>query len=79
MTPKYCGKSKREPCEYCVDECAGKNIIGDETSNVSVYLDFGYLTSQAEVVDETRGSYSQILGTKINYCPMCGRKLEEAE
>ena len=71
MKPEDWGKSKRElqePCEYCGKQ---KSLICE--SGVYSFIEKNKLIAGCsdgctyEINDEI----------KINYCPMCGRKLEE--
>lgn len=55
----------QEPCEYCRDE-SRRALLSDEKYNES----FVEVTG-GELVMVTDDTYS----TKINYCPMCWRKL----
>lgn len=55
-----------EPCEYCRDE-SRRALLSDEKYNESFVEVIG-----GELVMVTDDTYS----TKINNCPMCGRKLQ---
>ena len=54
-------------CEYCEK---GKPIIGDEQDGADI-TNGNILTSYGECTSFAEG--------KIQYCPMCGRKLDEKE
>lgn len=54
-------------CEYCDDKC--KNI-SKEPSDIDIYVYTGLLCVQSHILD---------IEAEINYCPMCGRKLEREE
>ena len=64
-----------DKCPYCIgDRNAGRSLTGED-DNAEVYLHYNSLVVETYdphgMPDDTE--------TKINYCPMCGRKLEEAE
>lgn len=74
MNPTDWGKSKRElqePCKYCISGETGQAIISEIDTNV--YLENGWVEVETLDEDIDRVQFS----AKINYCPMCGRKLEE--
>lgn len=60
-----------EPCEYC----CGRN------ANNIYYEDLHIRTSYLKIVENFLYSYDikneQINNVEINYCPMCGRKLND--
>lgn len=63
----------REKCEYCED---GKEWYSEE-----VFKDFPNPRMDCHIDrDKRTGEYSLVVDNavscKINYCPMCGRKLE---
>ena len=61
-----------EKCLYCIgDRNASPSLIRER---VDVYLHYNTLV----VEFPTDNSWGDV-DKKINYCPMCGRKLEEAE
>jgi hypothetical protein len=69
------GKSKRElqePCEYCTDGVEGEALIFED--DVELFLDYGCL--KVHGIDSDL--FSLKVGIKVNYCPMCGRKLSES-
>jgi len=73
MNPKDWGKSQRElqePCDCCIDGPEGEALI--YIDDITTYIDYGKLITE---VDEGDG-YATKISIKINYCPMCGRKLE---
>ena len=64
-----------DKCPYCIwDKNAGRSLTGED-DYAEVYLHYNSLVVETYdphgMPDDTE--------TKINYCPMCGRKLEEAE
>ena len=76
MNPKDWGKSKRElqePCEYCVSGVCGNETIYDE-------MDRGFMAHVRDGIlniGVATANFHEHSEFKINYCPMCGRKLEE--
>lgn len=63
---------KSDKCLYCNgDRNESLSLIREE---VDVYLHYNTLV----VEYQTTNSWGDV-DKKINYCPMCGRKLEEAE
>ena len=71
MKPTDWGKSKRElqePCEYCKVENSELLIDGNA---LSAYVEDAILN-----IGGWDGEF-QIEYLKINYCPMCGRKLSD--
>ena len=74
MNAEDWGKSKRElqePCEICTDGQTGEALIAEIDTNV--YLEKGWLEVETLDEDTDRVQFS----AKINYCPMCGRKLSD--
>ena len=73
MKPTDWGKSKRElqePCEYCKVENSELLIDGNA---LSAYVEDAILNIDGRGWDgEFQAEY-----LKINYCPMCGRKLSD--
>ena len=72
MNPNDWGKSKRElqePCEYCKIVVASESLVDGEA--LTAYIEDGILEFEGRGYD---GEF-QIAHLKINYCPMCGRKL----
>lgn len=76
-------------CWYCVEDCDWRKDLGstefmtihgtdmDMTSDLQMWVntdDPGNHTLEAGIVDFVNG-YQPCLKVKINYCPMCGRKL----
>ena len=54
------------PCEYCTDH---KNLYDDKYTDVEMFDDFIHVDVSIQYEGWSFGFY-------INYCPMCGRKLE---
>ena len=74
MNAEDWGKSKRElqePCEIFTDGQTGEALIAEIDTNV--YLEKGWLEVETLDEDTDRVQFS----AKINYCPMCGRKLSD--
>ena len=75
IDPKDWGKSKRvlqEPCEYCVSGVCGNETIYDE-------MDRGFMAHVRDGIlniGVATANFHEHSEMKINYCPMCGRKLE---
>ena len=73
VKPTDWGKSKRElqePCEYCKVENSELLIDGNA---LSAYVEDAILNIDGRGWDgEFQAEY-----LKINYCPMCGRKLSD--
>lgn len=65
---------KSDKCHYCIGD-SQHNAALIEALNVLLYLDDDKLTFEGYGQD----GYTTDDYAKINYCPMCGRKLEEAE
>lgn len=70
-------KMTNNPCKYCngkIDE--GKPLCGD-------LVDLGDVTNIVKTRDGYEIEYWRDFGcqdsVKINFCPMCGRKLSEAK
>ena len=74
-------------CKYCCDFFDAKYILRKSIPlclgtklNVSVDINCDelnvYMHNSFEGTDASEG---KSFGTKINYCPMCGRKLESEE
>lgn len=72
-------------CEYCKEndekECVAINLIDEQRQGLfdevvfQLYIDYGKLVMY---VDNIGGSQNYFESQKkINYCPMCGRKLSE--
>ena len=64
-----------EKCLYCIgDKNASRSLTGED-DNAYVYLHYNSLVVETYdphgMPDDTEAA--------INYCPMCGRKLEEVE
>ena len=78
IDPKDWGKSKRElqePCEYCVSGVCGNETIYDE-------MDRGFMAHVRDGIlniGVATANFHEHSEMKINYCPMCGRKLEVEE
>ena len=76
IDPKDWGKSKRElqdPCEYCVSGVCGNETIYDE-------MDRGFMAHVRDGIlniGVATANFHEHSEMRINYCPMCGRKLEE--
>lgn len=62
-------------CEYCKYDYSAKPIVKDRTTEISIE------TADSELyIDYDSGGYEASYFRhylKINYCPMCGRKLKE--
>lgn len=65
---------KSDKCLYCIGDAQSNEALIDE-EGVVAYLHHREL--RIEVADII--GYTTDVDTKINYCPMCGGKLEEAE
>lgn len=61
-------------CKYCEGEYGTELLIRNEKS-VGIYA----AESQLELLKEAGDGIGQIVidSKKINYCPVCGRKLED--
>ena len=76
IDPKDWGKSKRELqelCEYCVSGVCGNETIYDE-------MDRGFMAHVRDGIlniGVATANFHEHSEMRINYCPMCGRKLEE--
>jgi len=57
-------------CDYCKDRLKGKKIKEFDGGNGVAEIWDNHLYVQES------GTGNNVLGFKINYCPMCGRKLE---
>lgn len=75
-------------CEYCRKENAGNGNVLDGTTcdfgetNFDIDLSMWYGCSDSPSLDILVTIGSETIAkttTKINYCPMCGRKLESEE
>ena len=69
-------KLTNNPCKYCnIDTFTSEPICGD--------LDEGATASMGQDEDgfciEYWWNFGVVYSTKINFCPMCGRKLTEAK
>ena len=58
-------------CEYCTDS---KNIYEIKSPLHDSYNTYVYISEDALIVDIGCHSYG---ASKIKFCPMCGRKLED--
>lgn len=61
-------------CEYCEGKYGSDLLI---KGNESVFIDVS--KTRLELVKATRDGYGLVTldSQKINYCPVCGRKLED--
>ena len=69
------GKSNRElqePCEYCGDKISEQKALVSINGNITLRV--GIMTF-AKFYDDGYGWQDDLF--RINYCPMCGRKLRE--
>ena len=58
-------------CEYCEEDLTKEPKMISIDGYFYSFIDNGYLSENTE--------YGAECETKINYCPMCGRKLHEDE
>lgn len=59
-------------CDYCEgSDIKRKHLMSDTDNNVVIINSCGYLEESRTSIN-TIGIY---IGVKINFCPMCGRKL----
>ena len=68
-----CECISRELCEYCVSGVCGNETIYDE-------MDRGFMAHVRDGIlniGVATANFHEHSEFKINYCPMCGRKLEE--
>ncbi len=65
---------KSDKCLYCIGDSQHNAALIDEDGTLA-YIDGHGLRIETFNID---GDPADV-DTKINYCPMCGRKLEEAE
>ena len=73
IDPKDWGKSKRElqePCDYC-DMKTNSKILLSSSGNVRLLI---MKQAGVEYYDDGYGWQDETM--EINYCPMCGRKME---
>lgn len=62
-------------CEYCEK---GKPLVIGETNDFGISLKYMYFGVYLEAYGyDVHGMGSNGLDVKINYCPMCGRKLNK--
>lgn len=67
----------KEPCEYCQGQKESKTILAiDAVLDNEVEHDV-YVAANSPRLVAMRGDFLESFSQKINYCPMCGRKLEE--
>lgn len=63
-------------CIYCHEESEisvfGAELVADDNSGCFINLEFNHLIM---VPDALSAESTPTLSKKINYCPMCGRKL----
>ena len=65
-------KHTKEPCPYCLMDGGIKEIPALEGFNARILL--FYTTMLINITEKMETRLAMI---KINYCPMCGRKLED--
>jgi hypothetical protein len=67
---------KKEPCPYCSGEIENKSLVKVE----GVYCDEIdidiYVSTKAPRLVVMQSDWIDSFSKQINYCPMCGRKLE---
>lgn len=62
--------------DFCV--CKDWHSLKDSSPNVFKWdLAYGWLITWIELTDEKDHTQIHNYGISINYCPMCGKKLEE--
>jgi len=82
MTNEYLVKDNKEisVCPLCYPEGNYPLIKNDEGDSLSYYKDSDknlvVAFNTLKRID-TRDLYSIVTGFKINYCPLCGRKLRQ--
>ena len=68
-------------CEYCnkrVNNKKIKDVDNDKEDGIHItFLDKPYLNVELEATD--KDGYKAEDFFRINYCPMCGRKLKEGD
>ena len=70
-----CISEPKEPCEYCVSGVCGNETIYDE-------MDRGFMAHVRDGIlniGVATANFHEHSEMRINYCPMCGRKLEAKE
>ena len=68
-----CECTLQEPCEYCVSGVCGNETIYDE-------MDRGFMAHVRDGIlniGVATANFHEHSEMRINYCQMCGRKLEE--
>lgn len=60
----------KEYCEFC---CGGKALVNGKTNDVGIAIQ--YPNRLIAYGYDIHGAGSNGIVTKINYCPMCGRRL----
>ena len=62
-------------CEFCV---GGKALLIDKANNVGIAIQYpNRLIAYGYDIYGLYGLGSNSISTKINYCPMCGRRLTD--
>ena len=65
---------KSDKCLYCIgDRNASRSVAGADSYYADVYLHYNSIVVELHDPHGIRDDVE----AKINYCPMCGRKLEE--
>lgn len=63
----------KEYCEFC---CGGKALVIGKTNDVGIVIQYpNRLIAYGYDIHGLYGLDSDSIATKINYCPMCGRRL----
>ena len=65
----------QENCEFCV---GGKALVIDKANDVGIAIRYqNRLIAYGYDIYGLYGLGSNSISTKINYCPMCGRRLTD--
>lgn len=68
---------KRKPCEWCADDILQSDSIGNHQLTLESYPENNLIAIYSYGNDNSGETTELSMTIEMNYCPVCGRKLNE--